>query len=122
MKIQLIVALIFTLILNVIGVYFVNVLFYGFFILIGIYSLIAVNSLRLPKLLGHTFLLVLFSLLIELFINAVFNYKTLTHDGVTVPLWVKLISGFMTLIVSEIISLVTGGLVIYLNRNKKVHI
>ncbi|MFZ0282120.1 MAG: hypothetical protein WAL29_10750 [Bacteroidales bacterium] len=121
MKIHFLLAFIFMAILNVIGVYYVNVLFFGFFILIGIYSIIATQKIKISSLLWHTFLLVLFSLLIKILINSVFNYETRTPEGATVPLWAILMAGLMTLIVSEVISLLIGGLVIFLKRGKLVH-
>lgn len=121
MKIYFFLAFILTVVLNVIGVYYVDVLFIGFFILIGLYSIIATQTIRILRLLWHTFLLVLFSLFIKILINAVFNYKTLSSEGETVPMWAILMAGFMTLIVSEIISLLVGGLVIFFKRGKIVH-
>jgi hypothetical protein len=104
MKIHLIIALFLTLILNIIGLSNIDIQFYGFFILIGVYSIIATFKIALPKLLFHTLLLVVFSTLVRIIIGIVFNYTTVSDSGEVVPIWATIMAGIVTIILSEIIT------------------
>jgi hypothetical protein len=118
MKLLFISATFLIVVLNVIGVYYVNVLFFGFFFLIAFYSLIAIQYIKLSKLILYTLCLCLISLIIKITINYAFNIKTIAPEGKTVPLWITIAAELLSTAISGIISILLGGLILLVKRKR----
>ena len=108
LRLATIISLILILFLNIIGLYNANLMFYGFFILIAIFSFIFSNKLGIGKLMLYTSLFVIIHLAIRHSIDFVFNYETVGENSKVIVTWIKVISGTITYITAQIIALAIG--------------
>ncbi len=99
-----------TILLNVIEIYFVNILFFGFFLMIGVLSIIASEYVKIPKILLITMFLVIISALSKILINLIFDYTTVGESSEIVTLRITLLASILTLITSEILSFISAGI------------
>lgn len=118
-RIIILVSITLTIVLNVIGIYYVDILFYGFFIMIAILSFIASKYTNIPNILLITLFLTIFSSLTKILINFTFNYAIVTETGEELPPFVIFMGSVMTLIVSEFLSVITAGIGKWIFKEKK---
>jgi hypothetical protein len=118
MKLLFISAIFLIVALNVIGIYYVNVLFLGFYFLIGIYSIIAIQYIKLSKLILHTLCLCLISLMIKITINYAFNIQTIAPEGKIVPFWITIAAALSSTAIAGIISIILGGIILLIKKRR----
>lgn len=105
-------------IINVIGIYQVDIMFFGFYGLVVLWNIFTFRKLKLGEIIWFTFVFVLIHMLVKHSINFLFKYDTVSPDGENVTVVIKIIAGIITLVLSEFITVVFGLISMIINKGK----
>ena len=100
--------IILIVIINVIGIYQADIMFFGFYGLVIIWNILVSNKMKLGKMLLFTFIFVLVYMIVKHSINFIFNYDTVSSENEFVTTPIKVLAGLITLVVSELLTIIIG--------------
>lgn len=118
-RITVLVALALVIVLNIVGVNHVDIMFYGVFVLMAIFGLIAIQFVKFGRVVLLSFVLSSLSVICKLSIDVFFDYDTIAYDGNVIPMEILVLAGFMTIATSMLIAMLFAGIGLLFKR--KVH-